>query len=122
QEPSLDPELHSWLAFARQKLQELRILADVLDVLDERSDEHVLQPHRAARESRQQSTRVHRPEVARRQAALDADATRRLRAHAERAQLQQAHLQLPLYPTTTIGSFPQTPEVRQARARLLSGK
>lgn len=119
QEPSLDPELHSWLAFARQKLQELRILADVLD---ERSDEHVLHPHRAARESRQQSARVHRPEVARRQAALDTDATRRPRAHAERAQLQQAHLQLPLYPTTTIGSFPQTPEVRQARARLLSGK
>jgi len=119
QETALDAELRGWLAFARQKLQELRTLADVLDG---RSDEHVLQAHRAARESRHHSARVHRPDVARRQAALDTDATRRPRAHAERAQLQQAQLQLPLYPTTTIGSFPQTPEVRQARARLLTGK
>jgi len=119
QEKSLDPELRSWLAFARQKLQELRSLAELLDG---RAGETSLQASRAAQDNRRQSARVHRPEVARREAALDGNATQRPRPHAERAELQQAQLQLPLYPTTTIGSFPQTPEVRQARARFLSGK
>jgi len=119
QEKSLDPELHSWLAFARQKLHELRSLADLLDG---RADDSVFRRSRAAQDSRRQSGHVHRPEVARREQALDADATRRSRPYPERAAAQQARLKLPLYPTTTIGSFPQTREVRQARARFLAGK
>ncbi len=120
QEKSLDAELRGWLAFAVQKLEELRTLADLLDG---RADADIaLRDVRSAHDARRQSPRVHREDVARRQAALDADASRRQRPYAERARLQQDVLKLPLYPTTTIGSFPQTSEVRQARARFLSGK
>ncbi|KRG49272.1 5-methyltetrahydropteroyltriglutamate--homocysteine methyltransferase [Stenotrophomonas panacihumi] len=120
QEKALDSELRGWLAFAVQKLEELRTLADVLD--GQVDADAALRPVRAAQDARRQSPRVHRPEVARREAALDDAASRRLKPYAERAVLQQDVLKLPLYPTTTIGSFPQTHEVRQARARFLSGK
>jgi 5-methyltetrahydropteroyltriglutamate--homocysteine methyltransferase len=120
QEKTLDSELRGWLAFAVQKLEELRTLADVLD--GQQDAETALRPVRATHDARRQSTRVHRADVARREAALDAAASRRLKPYAERAALQQDVLRLPRYPTTTIGSFPQTHEVRQARARFLSGK
>lgn len=120
QEKSLDAGLRGWLAFARQKLEELRTLADVLDG---RADaDGALRASRQAQDSRRASPRVHRDDVARREAALDANAPRRTRPYPARATLQQSVLGLPRYPTTTIGSFPQTHEVRQARARFLSGK
>jgi len=120
QEKSLDTELRSWLAFARQKLQELRSLADLLE--GNANAEGVLQPARAAHDARRQSPRVHRQDVGRREAALDASASQRAAPYPDRAKQQQAVLQLPLYPTTTIGSFPQTSQVRHARAQFLSGK
>ncbi|MDG2526975.1 5-methyltetrahydropteroyltriglutamate--homocysteine S-methyltransferase [Stenotrophomonas sp. HITSZ_GD] len=120
QEKTLDAELRGWLAFAVQKLEELRTLADVLD--GRRDADGALHGSRAAQDARRRSPRVHRAEVARREAALDEAATRRSKPFAERALLQQGVLNLPRYPTTTIGSFPQTAEVRQARARFLSGK
>ena len=120
QEKSLDPELHGWLAFARQKLGELRTLADALDGRPEA--EAALQLARAAIESRRLSPRVHRPEVDRRLAALGPDAARRASPYPQRRVAQHAALDLPPYPTTTIGSFPQTHAVREARARNKSGK
>jgi 5-methyltetrahydropteroyltriglutamate--homocysteine methyltransferase len=120
QEKSLDPELHGWLAFARQKLGELRTLADALDGKPEA--EAALEQARAAIESRRLSPRVHRAEVARRLAALGPDAARRASPYPQRRVAQHAALNLPLYPTTTIGSFPQTHAVREARARNRSGK
>lgn len=120
QEKTLDPELRGWLAFARQKIGELRLLADALDGKPEA--EPALAAARAAVEARRQSPRVHRPEVARRLAALAPDAARRASPYPQRAAAQQAVLNLPLYPTTTIGSFPQTHEVREARAKHKSGK
>ncbi|MCD7098062.1 5-methyltetrahydropteroyltriglutamate--homocysteine S-methyltransferase [Stenotrophomonas sp. MMGLT7] len=120
QEKSLDPELHGWLAFARQKLGELRTLADALDGRPEA--EAALQQARAAIESRRLSPRVHRPEVDRRLAALGPDAARRASPYPQRRAAQHAALDLPPYPTTTIGSFPQTHAVREARARNKSGK
>lgn len=120
QEKVLDPELRGWLAFARQKIGELRLLADALDGKPEA--EPALAAARAAVEARRQSPRVHRPEVARRLAALAPDAARRASPYPQRAAAQQAVLNLPLYPTTTIGSFPQTHEVREARAKHKSGK
>ena len=120
QEKSLDADLRSWLAFARQKIVELRVLADALDGKAEA--EPALAEAREALEARRRSPKVNRPEVAARLAAIDANATRRASAYPQRAAAQQAVLGLPLYPTTTIGSFPQTPDVREARAKHKSGK
>ena len=119
-EKALDPELRSWLAFARQKIEELRLLGDAL--ADRAEAEAGLAQARTALQSRRESPRVHRPAVKARLAALGADDARRHAPHARRRGLQQARLQLPLLPTTTIGSFPQTHEVREARARHKSGK
>jgi len=119
-EAGLPDDLHGWLAFAREKIGELRILADAL--ADQASAHAPLQRARDSLASRRRSDKVHRADVAARLAALDGDASRRPSAHRERRQLQQAKLGLPLYPTTTIGSFPQTHEVRDARARNRSGK
>ena len=118
-EKSLPGDLHSWLSFARQKLEELKTLADALQgrpgaVL-------ALDIARDRLESRRRSSRVHKPEVAARLAALTEDSTKRRSSYQERRSLQQTALDLPAYPTTTIGSFPQTLEVREARARNKSG-
>ena len=119
-EKALEADLKSWLSFARQKLGEIKVLADALD--GHEGAEAALEDARRRIESRKASPRVHRPAVAARLAALDADAARRRSPYPQRRQAQAAALGLPLYPTTTIGSFPQTHEVREARARFKSGK
>lgn len=119
-EKKLDDELRSWLAFSRQKLQELRLLADVLD--GHPAADAALDANREALDARRRSPRVHNPAVAARLAALTATDTRRHGDYPQRRAAQHAALQLPLLPTTTIGSFPQTLEVREARARHRSGK
>jgi len=119
-EKKLDAELRSWLAFSRQKLDELRVLADALD--GQAGAEAALAAAREAVETRRRSPRVHNAAVKARVAALtDADANRAT-PHAQRLPLQAAALRLPPFPTTTIGSFPQTLEVREARARNKAGK
>ena len=119
-ETTLPGDVHSWLAFAGEKLSELRTIADALA---DKPDAHVaLQKARESLASRRRSDKVHRSDVAARIALLDAAASRRPSSHEHRRRLQQAKLALPLYPTTTIGSFPQTHEVRDARARNKSGK
>ncbi|TAA39182.1 5-methyltetrahydropteroyltriglutamate--homocysteine S-methyltransferase [Pseudoxanthomonas winnipegensis] len=120
QEKALDAELKSWLSFARQKLGELRVLADALDGRE--GAEGPLAQQRARLESRRQSARVHRPEVARRLATLSEADSRRASPYAQRRVLQEQAFGLPVYPTTTIGSFPQTQQVRQARAQHKAGK
>ncbi|RZZ83977.1 5-methyltetrahydropteroyltriglutamate--homocysteine S-methyltransferase [Pseudoxanthomonas winnipegensis] len=120
QEKALDAELKSWLSFARQKLGELRVLADALDGRE--GAEGPLAQQRARLESRRQSARVHRPEVARRLATLSEADSRRASPYAQRRVLQEQAFALPVYPTTTIGSFPQTQQVRQARAQHKAGK
>ena len=119
-EKKLDDELKGWLAFSRQKLQELRLLADALDGKAEA--ETGLAASRAALDGRRRSPRVHNPAVAARLAALTAADAQRHSAYPQRRIAQHAALQLPLLPTTTIGSFPQTLDVREARARHKSGK
>ncbi len=119
-EKKLDDELRGWLAFARQKLQELRTLADALD--GNAAAEPALAQAREAAESRRRSPRVHNAAVKHRLAALAAADAVRATPHAQRQQLQAQLLRLPAFPTTTIGSFPQTREVREARARHKSGK
>ena len=118
-EKSLSPDLHSWLSFARQKIQELRVLGDALQ--GAAGAEAALEEARERLASRRSSARVHKPEVALRLAALSEASARRASAYPVRRALQQATLALPAYPTTTIGSFPQTLEVREARAKNKSG-
>jgi len=120
QEEQLDGELKSWLAFATQKLDELTILKRALnDGADAQGN--ALQLSREAIRSRRESTRIHQPGVQARVAAVSDDMTQRPSSYPQRAAQQRAWLKLPLFPTTTIGSFPQTAEIRQARRAFKNG-
>lgn len=119
-ERKLDEEVKSWLAFAIQKLDEIKILATALDKgRDAVAGE--LAANAAAIATRKGSPRVNNPIVKETVTRIDAGLGRRKSAYAERAARQQAHLKLPLYPTTTIGSFPQTREIRLVRSALKAG-
>ena len=120
-EKALDDELRSWLAFATQKLHELRVLASALNEGQEDVAQE-LELSRAALETRRRSLRIHNPEVAWRLETVDASMLQRTRPYVERRPLQRARLELPLFPTTTIGSFPQTAEIRKARRDFKAGK
>jgi 5-methyltetrahydropteroyltriglutamate--homocysteine methyltransferase len=120
-ESRLDDEVLSWMAFAVQKLDEVATLARALGDGEE-SVRGALGENRKALEDREQSPRPRNPEVRERLAKIsDADA-RRQSAFAGRREAQHQRLGLPLFPTTTIGSFPQTSEIRQARMRLRNGE
>ncbi|ADU99640.1 5-methyltetrahydropteroyltriglutamate--homocysteine S-methyltransferase [Alicycliphilus denitrificans] len=114
-EDALDAELRSWLTFATEKLGELGLLAALLDGRAGDGDPR-LADARAAAASRRASARVHRPEVTRRLAGAPEGADRRRAPFPARQAVQRTRLRLPLLPTTTIGSFPQTPAIRAARA------
>src|SRR5690606_19132813 len=101
--------------FAEEKLQELALLAALLDGSAQQSDPR-LAAARAAIASRRASARVHRADVARRLVAAPAGADQRRAPFAARRLVQRTRLALPLLPTTTIGSFPQTAQIRAARA------
>ncbi|MCD2516929.1 5-methyltetrahydropteroyltriglutamate--homocysteine S-methyltransferase [Massilia sp. G4R7] len=120
-ETHLDPEIRSWLAFAVQKLEELRLLACALDHGRVKVQEALL-ANAAAVDRRRASRRVHSPEVAQAVAAITPDLGRRASPHAQRLTEQAALLNLPSYPTTTIGSFPQTLDIRQARQQFKRGE
>ncbi|WP_030420347.1 5-methyltetrahydropteroyltriglutamate--homocysteine S-methyltransferase [Streptomyces sp. NRRL F-5065] len=120
-EKDVDPQILRWLAFARQKTAEVVTLAKGLaQGTDAITGE--LSANRADLASRASSPLTRDPAVRARAAAVtDADA-RRSQPYAERTAAQRAHLRLPLLPTTTIGSFPQTGELRTARADLRAGR
>ncbi|MCK9563453.1 MAG: 5-methyltetrahydropteroyltriglutamate--homocysteine S-methyltransferase [Bacteroidales bacterium] len=120
-ERKLDDEIKSWLAFALQKLAELKVLATALrDGRDAVAAE--LADNRAAVEARRSSSRVNDPAVKAAITNLNTDLGRRKSPYTLRASRQAELLKLPAYPTTTIGSFPQTTEIRQARSRFKSGE
>ncbi len=115
QETNLDRDLTSWLAFATQKLEELRVLASALN----QGRNTVSAPLREATEAaagRRTSAKIHHPDVQSRLAAVTPAMAKRRSTFDARRDIQQSRLNLPVYPTTTIGSFPQTKEVRNARA------
>ncbi|NIE82370.1 MULTISPECIES: 5-methyltetrahydropteroyltriglutamate--homocysteine S-methyltransferase [unclassified Burkholderia] len=119
-EVTLDAEIRTWLAFALQKLDEVQLLATALN----RGREAVsgeLAANAAAVAARRASPRVNDPAVKAAVAKIDAQLGRRTSAYAQRAPKQSALLRLPAFPTTTIGSFPQTAEIRQARSRFKAG-
>ncbi|MDT8880655.1 5-methyltetrahydropteroyltriglutamate--homocysteine S-methyltransferase [Halomonas saccharevitans] len=120
-ETDLSLELKSWLAFARQKLDEVATLARLLDGRADAIDRERVEVASRALQARREAERLHRPAVAARLAGVSDDDARRRRPYAERAVAQQRHLALPLFPTTTIGSFPQTGEIRAARRAFRAG-
>ncbi|QKJ66813.1 5-methyltetrahydropteroyltriglutamate--homocysteine S-methyltransferase [Deefgea piscis] len=119
QETQLDAELKSWLAFAKQKLAELKVLKKAIngsDVAD------ILALNAFSQAARRASTRIHNPAVAERLANLPPQFDQRHAPFAERQSAQQQRFHLPPLPTTTIGSFPQTSQIRAARAAFKQGK
>jgi 5-methyltetrahydropteroyltriglutamate--homocysteine methyltransferase len=120
-EDGLEPELQSWFAFAEEKLAELAVLATGLDQ-GRAAVERSLQARTELLDRRDRDPRRHDTKVRRRVSTLGPDADRRSDTPERRRDAQAARLQLPLLPTTTIGSFPQTPELRSARAAWRAGR
>ncbi|MER0428100.1 MULTISPECIES: 5-methyltetrahydropteroyltriglutamate--homocysteine S-methyltransferase [Streptomyces microflavus subgroup] len=120
-EHDIDPQIARWLAFAKQKTQEIVVLARGLSGgTDGIAAE--LAANRADLASRADAVITRDPAVRARTAAITDEDGRRSQPYAERTVAQRAHLGLPMLPTTTIGSFPQTTELRTARADLRAGR
>jgi len=120
-EVGLDAELQQWLAFAVQKLREVAALTRGLDEGEE-AIKPELEVSDAALQSRKTSKRVHQPATEQRLATVTPAMEHRASPYAERRSRQHKRLSLPLFPTTTIGSFPQTADVRRTRAEFGRGE
>ena len=121
-EDKLDAELKSWLAFAVQKCEEVAVLAQAVNQPEAPNVIAALAESRAVQAARAASPRIHKPAVQARVAAISAKDSQRHSLFAQRIQKQRAGLNLPLFPTTTIGSFPQTASIRLARQSYKAGK
>ncbi len=117
----LPAEIKSWLAFARQKLDEVTAISRLVTSDSQVNGEELLSENRAAMESRRRSKLTNNPRIKARVAAVTQSDLHRDSSFTERQFKQQA-LNLPLFPTTTIGSFPQTAEIRRLRSQLSLGK
>ena len=119
-ETELDSEVKSWMAFAVQKLDELTTLGTAL-AGGRGSVEAALRISDDAAAARKASPRIHDAKVAARIVGIDDAMRRRASVFTDRVGVQHERFNLPAFPTTTIGSFPQTAEVRKARAAHASG-
>ncbi len=119
---TLTPEIKQWLAFAKQKIEEIILLQNF--ALDEVSlvDSVSFQQNTIANENRKTSKLIHNEGVKNRVASITTGDDQRENTFAKRRKSQIEALNLPLFPTTTIGSFPQTAEVRSWRAKFKSGQ
>ena len=121
EETALDAEARSWLAFARQKCVELQLVAQTLS--EEQPDQLLrLQAYSAPIQARASSSRVHNPAVQAAVAAITPAQAQRQSPYALRAAQQRQALNLPAWPTTTIGSFPQTAQIRALRLEHRQGR
>ncbi len=120
-ETAMDPEIKSWMAFARQKLDEVACLAKGLSQ-GRAAIESDLKESNRIMALRRRAPRIHNPAVKARTRRQPLETARRPMPFPERRVLQRDKLCLPLFPTTTIGSFPQTGAVRKARADFKKGK
>ena len=121
-EDQLDAELKGWLAFAVQKCEEISLLSTALNAPEDTAVVAALSASRAVQRSRRQSLRIHKPDVQARLAAITVQDSQRQSAFAQRIEQQRQRLNLPAFPTTTIGSFPQTASIRLARQAFKQGK
>lgn len=120
-ETEMDQEIKNWMAFAKQKCAEIATISGgVNNGTDAVCD--ALAASDAAQKERETSSRIHNTDVKDRVAAISEEMKSRKSPFAERQKLQHAALNLPLYPTTSIGSFPQTQEIRKARAAFKKGQ
>ena len=121
-ENELDEEVKSWLSFAIQKIEELSLLGSYLDgglnVSEEVSSKVLTQ--RNALNSRSSSSRTHNPVVREKVDSIKSISLNRV-DFSQRRSAQQKKYNLPLFPTTTIGSFPQTADIRSLRRRWKNG-
>ncbi|PSJ17296.1 5-methyltetrahydropteroyltriglutamate--homocysteine S-methyltransferase [Nitrosomonas supralitoralis] len=120
-EQKIDADIQSWLAFAVQKLNEIEVLAKALKHGRE-SIAEILLENRVAIASRKQSKRVHHVDIKTRVLEINEAMGVRQSPYHQRSIIQRKQFRLPLFPTTTIGSFPQTQEIRQTRHNFRVGK
>ena len=120
-EQKLDGEIKSWLAYAKQKLEELQVLSGALNQGRD-SVKDALAANKAAIDARRNSERVNNPAVKAALEKLTPQLGQRQSDYSQRATKQAALFKLPKYPTTTIGSFPQTAEIRRARSQFKAGE
>lgn len=118
-ENKLDGELKNWLSFAKQKIAELIDLKKIIQ--NEGEAASILDKNKAAIHSRKSSSSIHKETVKTRVAIITEKDTQRESGFVTRQAKQKALFNLPLFPTTTIGSFPQTTDVRKLRAQLKKG-
>ncbi|AIA69202.1 5-methyltetrahydropteroyltriglutamate--homocysteine S-methyltransferase [Pectobacterium atrosepticum] len=117
-EVRLDDEVKSWFAFAIQKCAELSLLSQALNS----GNGQALEAYSAPIRARRTSTRVNNAAVAQRLAAITAQDSQRQNVYSVRADAQRERFNLPAWPTTTIGSFPQTTEIRGLRLDFKQGR
>ncbi|MBO0589946.1 5-methyltetrahydropteroyltriglutamate--homocysteine S-methyltransferase [Cellulophaga sp. E16_2] len=120
-ETNLSTEVKQWLAFAKQKLEEVNTLRNFITKVNLSETLEKVNENSAANAERKISKSIHNPKVKDRVKALTKKDDQRLNGFTQRKIIQQKALNLPLYPTTTIGSFPQTKEVRSQRANFKKG-
>lgn len=121
-ETSLNPEIKNWLAFAKQKVAEIVTLKELASETESKQIPEAFEENKKAIESRRTSPLIHNDQVKQRANAVTEKDAQRINPFRIRKQQQQKVLQLPLFPTTTIGSFPQTAEVRSWRAKFKKGE
>lgn len=117
----LSPEIKQWMAFARQKVYEIVTLKKLASENPDYNTLQELAENKKAIENRKVSTLIHNQDVKNRVAVTTESDTQRNSPFNVRKEAQQKALELPLFPTTTIGSFPQTKEVRSWRAQFKKG-
>nr|WP_113867959.1 5-methyltetrahydropteroyltriglutamate--homocysteine S-methyltransferase [Brenneria salicis]NMN90093.1 methionine synthase (B12-independent) [Brenneria salicis ATCC 15712 = DSM 30166]RBP60488.1 methionine synthase (B12-independent) [Brenneria salicis ATCC 15712 = DSM 30166]RLM30102.1 5-methyltetrahydropteroyltriglutamate--homocysteine S-methyltransferase [Brenneria salicis ATCC 15712 = DSM 30166] len=117
-ETRLDDEVKSWFAFAVQKCAELSLLSQALN----NGNGQALEAYSAPIRARRTSTRVNNAAVAQRLAAITPQDSQRQQPYPLRAKAQRERFNLPAWPTTTIGSFPQTTEIRGLRLDFKQGR
>ena len=120
-EHKMDPQIRSWLSFAQQKLEETTLLARSLQAPSDPQVRQALEASETLYRERTTAPSVLRPAVRNRVKAIQEDDSQRI-PYTERANLQREKHKLPSLPTTTIGSYPQTPEIRSCRAQWRAGK
>ena len=119
-EDKMDKEIRTWLSFAIQKIEEISLLGSAINQ-GRGTLQDQLNKNKAIIETRRSSARVNNHQVQERVKAIHSNMGQRKNPHSIRVTKQQALLQLPVFPTTTIGSFPQTKEIRSTRNKYKSG-
>ena len=120
-EKKVPQEIKRWLSFSKQKLNELNLIKTFINEGDKNTNKE-LEQNKLDILDRQNSKLIHDSSVKKRLKTIDSSITKRKSSYSQRSKIQQDIFKLPKFPTTTIGSFPQTQDVRQARAKFKRGE